>query len=285
MTKRNNSDRIGGEVDTSSPTSFSGGQFNFAIPTEFVDLPSGGRYYSEDHPLYKQDTLEIKYMTAKEEDILNSPSLLKKGVAIDRMLDNLIVDKRVKTKDLLIGDKNALVVAARVSGYGSDYSARVTCPSCKKSSEEEIDLETALTMQGAVKDIIEGVEQVSMSSRGYPQLTLPKSGYTIEMRFMTSTDERELEQIQEKAKKHNLGDSIYTNILKRMILSVNDDPDVSTIHQFVELLPAMDSKFIRGTYKILNPTAQLQHDYTCVHCGHDGTVEVPINPTFFWPEQ
>ena len=285
MTKRNNSDRIGAEADASSPSSFSGGGFNFAIPTEFVDLPSGGRYYPEDHPLHGQDTLEIKYMTAKEEDILNSPSLLKKGIAIDRMLDNLIMDNNVKTKDLLIGDKNALVVAARISGYGSDYSAHVSCPSCRKTNEEQIDLESALVMKGAIKDVIEDVEQVTVSTKGYPQLTLPKSGYTIEMRFMTAQDEKDLEQIQEKAKKHKLGDSIYTNILKRMILSVDDNSDPSIIHQFVEHLPAMDSKFIRGTYKILNPTAQLEHDYACVHCGHDGTVEVPINPTFFWPDR
>ena len=285
MTKRNNSDRIGGEVDASSPSAFSGTQFNFAVPTEFVDLPSGGRYYPEDHPLYKQDTLEIKYMTAKEEDILNSPSLLKKGIAIDRMLDSIIVDKSIRTADLLIGDKNALVVAARISGYGSDYSATITCSSCRKTIEEDINLDESLVMMGAVKDTIEDVEQVSMSPDGLPQIKLPKCGHTIEMRFMTSKDEADLEKIQESAKKHNLGDSIYTNLLKRMIHSVNGSTDASIIHQFVEFMPAMDSKFIRGTYKILNPTAQLQHNYDCTHCGHDGTVEVPINPTFFWPDQ
>ena len=82
---------------------------------------------------------------------------------------------------------------------------------------------------------------------------------------------------------HDETGEIETKVLTESTLTFSTDPSI--IHQFVEHLPAMDSKFIRGTYKILNPTAQLEHDYTCVHCGHDGTVEVPINPTFFWPDR
>ena len=99
--------------------------FNWSVPTEFVAIPSGGRFYSETHPLHNQRTVEIRYMTAKEEDILTSRSLLREGVAVNRMLQNIVVDERINVDDLLIGDKNALMVAARRTGYGADYTTRI----------------------------------------------------------------------------------------------------------------------------------------------------------------
>ena len=150
MAKRNNLDKIGAEVDNSAPVSVSGDQLSFAVPTEFVELPSGGAYYPEDHPLHKQETIEIKYMTAKEEDILNSAALLKNGTAIDRMLQSVIMNKEIKIHELLIGDKNALTIAARIAGYGSDYAVKLTCPSCFKSTDTSVDLESWVIFEGAV---------------------------------------------------------------------------------------------------------------------------------------
>ena len=110
-----------------------GGGFSFVVPTEFVELPSQGKFYPQTHPLYGQDSIEIRQMTAKEEDILTSKTLIKKGVALDRVVDNLIVDKRIKQDSLLVGDKNAIIIAMRVSGYGNEYNTRVVCPSCAVS--------------------------------------------------------------------------------------------------------------------------------------------------------
>jgi hypothetical protein len=136
---RNNEDRLGPPVmeDTSAasvqqPTVPQTAGLQFVSPTEFVDLPSGGKFYPEGHPLHGKDTLEIKFMTAKEEDILTSKSLLKKGVAIDRMLQNLIVDNNVKLDYLLSGDKNAILIVSRISGYGSEYAVRLSCPACSQ---------------------------------------------------------------------------------------------------------------------------------------------------------
>ena len=104
--------------------------FSVVVPTEFVDLPSKGRYYPQNHPLCNQETIEIKQMTAKEEDMLSSRALLKSGVAIDRVLQSLVMDKTIKVDSLLVGDRNALLIAARVSGYGEDYETSVSCPAC-----------------------------------------------------------------------------------------------------------------------------------------------------------
>ncbi len=285
MTKRNNLDKIGGEVDTSTPVSVSGDQLSFAVPTEFVELPSGGAYYPEDHPLHGQETIEIKYMTAKEEDILNSPALLKNGTAIDRMLQSVILDSNVKVHELLIGDKNALTVAARVAGYGSDYDVKITCPSCFKSTDCSVDLDSCKKLEGAVGGSIDKLEGVEKSERGLPLVTLPKTKLQVEVRFLNSKDEKDLEKLEENLVKHNLPPSSFTSMLKRIVASVNGNSDSSTITRFVETMPAMDSKYLRGIYKIINPTMTLQHDFECPECSHDGTVEVPITPTFFWPDQ
>jgi hypothetical protein len=285
MTKRNNLDKIGGEADTSAPVSVSGDQLSFAVPTEFVELPSGGRYYPEDHSLYKQDTIEIKYMTAKEEDILNSPALLKQGIAIDRLLQSIIVDKSVKVPDLLIGDKNALVVAARISGYGSEYSAKFSCPECNSKEEFQVELEEAKSFSGATKDAIEHLDDIEVSDDGFPLLTMPKSGHKVEMKFLTSRDETDLEKSEKSREKHNLAPSSLTDMVKRMVRSVNGIRETSTISQFVDTMPAMDSKYIRGIYKLINPTMKLNHEFECKSCNYDGTLEVPITPAFFWPDQ
>ena len=113
---------------------------DFATPTEFVELPSKGRFYPEGHSLYQQETIEIKYMTAKDEDILTSPTLLKKGMAVDRFLQNVILDKRIKVSSLLSGDKNAILVASRINGFGHEYTTKVTCPACAAVSENAFDL-------------------------------------------------------------------------------------------------------------------------------------------------
>ena len=285
MTKRNNLDKIGGEVDASAPVSVSGDQLSFAVPTEFVELPSGGMYYPENHPLYKQETIEIKYMTAKEEDILNSPALLKNGTAVDRMLQNIILDKNIKVSDLLIGDKNALIVASRISGYGPEYPIKVNCPSCNKPNDVEVDLEEASKLSGATKDSIKDLEDIEVSDSGFPLLTLPRSGYKVELRFLSSKDEAEMTKTEENLKKHNMPSSILTNILKMMVLSVEGNRNRSVVNQFVDTMSAMDSRYIRGVYKLINPTMKLEQDFTCISCNHDGPVEVPITPRFFWPDQ
>ena len=93
---------------------------NFKFPTEMVDLPSKGHFYVDGHPLSK-GKVEVKYMTAREEDILTSQNLIKQGVVIDKLLQSLIVDKSIKVDDMLVGDKNAIMVAARILGYGKNY--------------------------------------------------------------------------------------------------------------------------------------------------------------------
>lgn len=125
---------------TRPPSSDDSG-FNWTNPTYFVDLPSKGKFYPPSHPLHGKEHVEIKYMTAKEEDYLTSQPLLRKGIAIDRVLESVLVDKSIDLDGLLLGDKNAIMVGARITGYGEEYSVNVTCPKCKADTNYEFNLE------------------------------------------------------------------------------------------------------------------------------------------------
>ena len=184
---RNNSERLNAGGNEAPPTDVatpSGGAqpLSFAVPTEHVELPSQGRYYPENHPLFNQETVEIKFMTAKEEDILTSPSLVKKGLAIERLLKSIMVEKNIDPGSLLIGDRNAIQVASRVTGYGSDYAIKGTCPSCGTTKDWTVDLEGL--------DVIEGGEE---NAQGYDivangndtfNVTLPKTGVIATVRLL-----------------------------------------------------------------------------------------------------
>ena len=115
---------------------------NFVVPTEHVELPSRGQFYPEGHPLRGEQTIEIKHMTAKEEDILTSRTLLKKGLAVDRLLQSVIINKTIKADDLFVGDKNAVIVAARQSAYGDEYKTKVGCQVCGEASDFVFNLST-----------------------------------------------------------------------------------------------------------------------------------------------
>ena len=100
---------------------------NYEFPTEIIDLPSKGKVYPQGHPLSK-GTIEIKYMTAKEEDILASQNLIRKGVVLDKLFESVVVQEGVQTGDILIGDKNAILLATRILGYGAQYDVEVNDP-------------------------------------------------------------------------------------------------------------------------------------------------------------
>ena len=144
---RNNQDRLGTVPGgDEAPIQQAEQSLQFVTPTEFVDLPSKGRYYPPEHPLHNAEMIEIRHMTAKDEDILTSRSLLKKGIAIDRLLQNVLVDRRVRVEDLLIGDKNAIIIASRITGYGAEYEAGISCPSCASAVQFSFNLEECQAM-------------------------------------------------------------------------------------------------------------------------------------------
>jgi len=250
----------------------------FSTPTEIVPLPSEGLLYGPDHPLHGCSDVEIKFMTAKEEDILTSKALIKKGVAIDKMLQNLIVDKNIKVEDLLVGDKNALTVAARISGYGADYAISVTCPECGEKAKHSFDLSELKHKNNKEPETL----GVTKTEKGTFVTRLLKTGVTVEFRLLTGRDEAEM--VSEITKKTLKDENLSTAQLKRIIVSVEGETNRQIISNFVDAMPVVDAKLLRGLVKELTPDVDMTQEFTCQSCGHESDMEVPFTVEFFWPK-
>jgi len=253
-------------------------EFNWSNPTEFVDLPSGGKYYPEGHPLHNQDALEIRFMTAKEEDILTSQSLIRKGIVLDRLVDSVIVDKRITSKDLLVGDKNAVLIAARVTGYGQEYNVKVTCPECGEESEEEFLIEDISTIKEA------DASAVVWNDDGTFDIHLPMTKATTTCRLMTGADETANTQRRKQMKKHRMPTSALTTLLRTMVVKLNGNSDRAMINGFIDNMPARDARHLRIEYTKAVPNIELRTDFDCGNCEHSSEMEVPLNAGFFWPD-
>ena len=238
----------------------------FSFPTETVELPSKGLLYPETSPL-SSGKVEMKYMTAKEEDILTNQSYISKGNVLDKLLESLIVTKDVDIKDLIVGDKNALFVAARVLGYGKDYSFTIN------GEEHVADLSQLENKYFDESTINKGVNE-------FP-FTLPHSGIDITYKLLTGHDEKNIEREIEGLKKINKeSSSELSTRLKYMITSVGNDREAKTIRNFVDNnLLARDSRAFREHIHNTQPDVDLKH---IIDSGEE--VAIPINLNFFWPD-
>ena len=289
---RNNSTRLGGDDsptsadaplgEVESPNNSTPQPLSFSVPTEHVELPSGGRYYGENHPLHGTETIEIKFMTAKEEDILTSPSLLKKNLTIDRLLRSVILDKTIDPQHLLVGYRNAILVAARKTGYGSDYNVKLSCPSCYSSNEWAVDLDTIGINAGGTASA-EGYDVID-NNDGTFDVTLPKSGVTATIRLLTGREEKQMTVSTQKRKKHKLEENPLTEQLRTMVIAVNGSRNHRDLDSFVNFIPAFDSKYLRNVYTQVMPNVDMKDEFECSTCGYESNLEVPLTAEFFWPK-
>tara|TARA_R100001129_G_scaffold139477_1_gene100741 strand:- start:1865 stop:2731 length:867 start_codon:yes stop_codon:yes gene_type:complete len=261
---------------TPAPTTLS-----YVAPTEFVELPSRGKFYSADHPLHNKEVIEMRYMTAKDEDILTSPALLRNGLAIDRLIENLVVDKSIRVKDLLLGDKNAVILAARISGYGEDYAVSVTCPNCDATVEHTFNLSEIPHDTGVLPE--DDNESVYLTEEGTFIATLPKSQYDVEFKLLNGDDEDYLEKLALKTKKLKLPEASATNLLKRLVVSVNNVNVPSEIANFIDNMPAQDARFLRACVQTVTPNVDMTQEVECSSCGTVSEMAVPFTSEFFWP--
>ena len=284
MSRRNNPERLGAPQPAAPapPPEVTNTQtdiFSFINPTEFVDLPSKGALYPEGHPAHGLESIEIRHMTAKEEDILTSESLIKKGVALDRVVDSLIVDKRIKAANLLIGDKNALLIAARITGFGPDYGVKITCPVCITENDCNIDLQ-------AIKSKSPEETDSKLLENGNYEMIFPEyNNLAVEVRLLRGADERKLTQNREQRRKAKKEDSLITDQLGAIIVRVNEVTDPALLKQFVEQCPTKISREIRTRYEKIMPDVDMSVPFTCSNCGYESEVDMPMTAEFFWPRQ
>ena len=247
------------------------------FPTEIVDLPSKGLLYPEGHPL-SGGTVELKYMTAREEDILSSANLIRKGVVIDELLKSLVVSD-VNFNDILVGDKNAIMVNARIFGYGKQYKSDVTCPKC---GAVEKDCEFDLTSIG-YKEIDDKV----YNRKNEFEYELPNSQRKIVFKMLNQGDEVAITKDIEAVSKHvnNVTPEITTR-LRYQIISVDGNKDKSFINNFIQNeFFAVDSRAYREHYASIQPDVDLDFMHSCPSCGEQSIADVPISVNFFWPSQ
>ena len=250
---------------------------DFVTPTEFVELPSKGIGYPPGHPLRDQETIEIRFMTAKDEDILTSRSLLKKGVALERLIDNLLVEKAVVAKEILVGDRNAIIIAARSSAYGHLYKTNVQCPSCNATQKLTFDLSDPIVVEGDLEDY-----EITETDNATYVVKTPKSNIEVELRLMTGADENKIVKLMTKNAKE---EEIVTSQMKLYIHSVNGHKGPQFVEYFVNNIPAFEARWLRKCYEALAPNVKVVEDFECDSCGYEQEMEVPFNTDFFWPDR
>lgn len=235
------------------------------FPTEIVDLPSKGLLYAEDSPL-KSGTIEMKYMTAKEEDILTNQNYIQRGIVIDKLLQALIVNKDISYNDILVGDKNAILVAARILGYGKDYEFTYA------GVKETVDLS-----QISNKQLHPDFEKATKNEFTF---VTPTTGDTFTFKLLTHGDEQKVQKEIDGLKKINKDSSAELSTrLKYMITSVNGDD--KAVRSFVDnKFLARDSRAFRKHIAELQPDVDLKF----YPDGDAEGVDIPIGITFLWPD-
>jgi hypothetical protein len=248
----------------------------YGFPTEVLSLPSKGLLYPEDSPL-RSGTIDVKYMTAKEEDILTSTNLIQQGKVIERLLESVIANPQVKINDMLIGDKNALMVGTRILGYGKDYNCVISDPDTNEKVDVVVDL-TELEHKKIDEKLYENGNSFTFE--------LPNSKRVVEFKLLTQSDETKIDEIlkdYEKLTKLTGIDKTLTTRLKYQIESIDGDKDQKKIDSFVdnEFL-AMDAKAFRVYRESIEPDIILKFDYVS-QTGGNHKVDIPLGVEFFWP--
>ncbi len=250
--------------------------FGLEIPAETIPLPSKGVLYPEGHPLHQVEAIDIRPMTAREEDILTSRALIKKGTVITELIKSCLVDKRIDPDHMISGDRNAVMTALRITGYGADYRVGVSCPECGEDSTQEFDL-TGLPIKPLGAEA-EGHDNVF-------SFELPYCKKEVKFKFMTGADEAYMTKLQNQKKKKQMGsESLITDRYKHQIISVAGITDKTKISFFIRNMPAKDSRALRNFMDDAEPGIEMKAWMDCPHCLETSEVRLPLGASFFWPD-
>jgi hypothetical protein len=251
-------------------------EFGLDIPTELVPLPSGGKVYTAGTSLHNQDVVEIRPMTAREEDILTSRALIKKGTVISELIKACLVDRTINTSELLVGDRNAVMMAVRITGYGPDYDVEMECNECNVKNKQTFNLTELPIKKLEIDPIIPG--------QNIFEFVLPQTKKKVHFKFSTGRDEEESSALAEKQKKLGLGNETgITSSLLQSIISIDGIEDRFKISNFIKLMPARDSLALRMYMKNHEPGVTMKQETVCPSCGNAEEVNMPLGITFLWP--
>jgi len=249
---------------------------NYDFPTEVISLPSQGKCYPEGNPL-SSGQIEIKYMTAREEEILSSQNLIRKGVVLDKLFESIIVDKNINIDDILIGDKNAIMLATRILGYGANYTIEV--------EDEYGELEEKIIDLGKIQTKEIDFDKLNTENR-YNFTT--KSGIQLEYKLLTHGDEKKIDADVKALERLNKGgtSSELTTRYRYMITSVNGKTDTQSITQFINnQFLTIDTRAFREEVKKISPDVSMEYEHENPRTGEVEVRPIPMGVGFFWPTE
>jgi hypothetical protein len=252
--------------------------FGWTIPVENVPLPSLGKIYPVNSTLHGRETVQIKAMTAQEEDILLSRALLKDGTVLTHLINSCLIDKSINARDLVAGDRNALLVSVRITGYGSEYKAEVACPSCSTRQNATFDLADL-----EIKRL--QAEPVTPGSNNF-EFMLPVTKKRVVFKLLTGRDEEEITAIQERRRRAMpdiVVENVVTSRLENSIISIDGITDRNKLNSFIRSMPAYDSRSLRAYMNDIEPGIDMNGRLSCVKCGVESPVPLPLGASFFWP--
>lgn len=246
-------------------------------PTDVIPLPTKGWFYPDGHSLATGE-IELKQMTAKEEDILANPQLRKNGKFLEKLLESLIVNKNIKQEEILVPDKNAIFVSIRRLAYGDEYPILLTCPACGEQNKLTVNL-------GSIDNKPFDFEKYQKGENSFT-FKLPNSGVVVTYKLLNQIDEKNVEVELNQLKKLNQETSReITTRLKWVITSLDGNPDKGAIRKFIdEQLLAKDSLALRKNMRETTPDIDFSFDFKCNNCGHERRQDIPMGLSFLWPD-
>lgn len=251
--------------------------FGMEVPVEAVPLPSMGVTYEPGSSLSGVETVEIRAMTAREEDILTSKALIKKGTVISHLLRSCLVDKSIDPDVMLAGDRNAIMTALRITGYGVEYNVEIDCPACSERSKQSFNLAELPIKRLEISPVSSGVNLF--------EFKLPVSKKAVRFKFLTGHDEQEIMTTMERKKKTGLsGENLVTTRLEHAIVSVDNISDRTKIGMFIKNMPARDSLELRKHIDKSEPGIDMKAWMDCPSCLESSEVRLPMGASFFWPD-
>jgi len=250
----------------------------YVVPVSTVRLPSKGLTYPHESPLYLAEAVDIKAVTAKEENILASPVLIRNGKVLTTLMKACITNRLIDPDEMLLGDKNAVLIAIRVSAYGPKYDARVTCPECSEEGDYEFDI-------SKLKLKTLDVEPVNGPGTNEFKFTLPVSKRDAFFKLMDVTTSARLNQDMDAVRKKTGQDQGVTLRLQSQVTRIAGVQPGKPLVQAIENLPAQDSRALRSYMDDIAPDVDMSQEFECTACGKKSEVEIPLGTGFFWPSR
>jgi len=251
---------------------------SFVVGTDKVSLPSKGKFYPKDSCFYNIEEVEIKHMTAREEDILSTTEATEGEESIfDRLIDGIFVNKDFSAAELLDEDKMAILLKARETGYGKEYKTVSYCDKCEQTTEQVFDLSKVKTRQPSNEVVYDADENCFI-------FNLPITKFPVKARRLTSEDTKELEEEKEKKLSLSLNFNYTLSYLNKVVLSANDVVDKPMLNKFFDIMPAADAKYILNFHKDLIPSIDTKQEVQCSNCQAMLEKEVPLSWAFFRTE-